>query len=170
MDTTTSTKTWVVNPAFLQEIKDSNADLWYAMHRLRQLCDSEDEPSRVARQLVRQLDELRDLIALQFALEETYGFVEVAAPASAAEGSAGAADDANASSLPRPTVHSQHCALYLQLSDLAECAEEAQYCGVAPAKLRQLIAQTRAFDASLREHENYETELIERAGEAPRPR
>lgn len=174
MDTTTSTKTLVVNPAFLQEIKDSNPDLWYAVHRLRQLCDSQEEPACLARQLVRQLDELRDLLALQFALEESYGFIEVAASsvsAGGAEGPGHRTESSSSAGAPSADgssrVHSQHCSLYLQLTDLAERAEELQYRGVAVAQLRQLIEQTQKFDAQLREHENFETGLIERAFELP---
>ena len=163
MNTTTSTKTLVVNAAFLQEIKDSNPDLWYAVHRLRGLCESQQEPAHLARQLVRQLDELRDLVALQFALEESYGFVEITAVSGDRDRTLAPLADGCS------RVQSQHCALYLQLSDLAERAEELQYCGVAAAQLRELIEQTRRFDADLREHENFETELIERASDSPRP-
>jgi hypothetical protein len=76
--TSTPTNTLVVNPAFLQEIKDSNPDLWDTVHQLRQVCESDDdEPSKVSRQLTRLLDGLRDQLALQFSLEESYGYVAV---------------------------------------------------------------------------------------------
>jgi hypothetical protein len=145
-------KTLVVNPAFLQEIKDSNPDLWHTVHQLRQVCEcDDDEPANLSRQLTRLLDGLRDQLALQFALEESYGYVAVP-------------------DLPSQTLgelamraQAQHSTLYLQLSDLAEQSEELQYRGVEPSHLRMLIQRTRQFDVELREHERIENELIERS-------
>ena len=150
--TTTPTKTLVVNPAFLQEIKDSNPDLWDTVHQLRQLCECDDqEPSNVSRQLTRLLDALRDQLALQFSLEESYGYLSVPDhPCEALSELAGRAQ-------------SQHSMLYLRLSDLAEQAEELQYRGVEASQLRKLIQRTREFDGELREHERAENELIERS-------
>lgn len=157
--TATSTNSLVVNPAFLQEIKDSNPDLWQAVHELRQTCESDDEPAKISRRIVRQLDDLRDLLSLQFALEESYGFIEV--PAITDEQSSG--DRA-------VEARSQHCSLYLQLSELAEQAEELQYRGVATEELNRLIDAARVFDAALRRHERLESDLIERAADRRRPR
>ncbi len=146
-----STKTLVVNPAFLQEIKDSNPDLWHTVHQLRQVCDGDDEPAKLSRQLTRLLDSLRDQLALQFSLEESYGYMAV--PEN-----------------PSPTLRdlanraqSQHGMLYLRLTELAEQAEELQYRGVEQTHLRALVEQTCDFDAQLREHERLENELIERS-------
>lgn len=149
--TTTLTRVLVVNPAFLQEIKDSNPDLWDTVHQLRQTCECDDEPSQVAKRLVNQLDVLRDHIALQFALEESYGYLEVPE-----HGCSVACELAT-------RAQSQHCPLYLSLSELAERAEELQYRGVAMDQLRILVEATRVFDAQLREHEQIESELIERS-------
>ena len=149
--TTTPTKTLTVNPAFLQEIKDSNPDLWDTVHQVRQTCQCEEEPARTARSLARLLDGLRDHLALQFSLEESYGYMEV--PQSPSSVNSELANRA----------HSQHCALYLRLSELAEQAEELQYRGVELTQLRKLVQSTQAFDAALREHEQTEHELIERS-------
>jgi hypothetical protein len=145
-------KTLVVNPAFLQEIKDSNPDLWDTVHQLRQVCEcDDDEPASLSRQLTRLLDDLRDQLALQFSLEESYGFVAVCDLPNRALGELAT------------QAQSQHGMLYLQLSDLAEQSEELQYRGVEPAHLRMLIERTRQFDRQLREHERIENELIERS-------
>ena len=147
----TATSTLVVNPAFLQEIKDSNPDLWDTVHQLRQVCECEEEPSRVSRQLTRLLDELRDQLALQFSLEESYGFLS-------------ASDHRNEMlSELAVRVQSQHAVLYMQLTELAEQAEELQYRGVESKQLQQLVQSTRDFDAQLRAHEQSESELIERS-------
>jgi hypothetical protein len=150
--TSTAIKTLVVNPAFLQEIKDSNPDLWDTVHQLRQVCEcDDDEYARVSRQLTRLLDGLRDQLALQFSLEESYGYVAV--PDQPSQALAELAFRAQ----------SQHGMLYLRLSDLAEQSEELQYRGVEPSQLRVLIERTLEFDADLREHERTENELIERS-------
>ena len=149
--TTTATKTLVVNPAFLQEIKDSNPDLWDTIDQLRQVCHCDDEPSKLCRQLTRLLDGLRDQLALQFTLEESYGYVAVPEHTSQV-----------LSDLASKT-QSQHGMLYMQLSDLAEQAEELQYRGVESSQLRMLVERTCEFDAELREHEQTENELIERS-------
>ena len=152
--TATQTRVLVLNPAFLQEIKDCNPDLWHTQHELRQVCDCDDQPVQVTRQLVRLLDDFRDQLALQFALEESYGFLEVPGDASAANG-------IDEELVHR--VHSQHCPLYLQLSELAEAAEELQYRGIVTTQLANLVESVRRFDEKLTEHENLEGELIERS-------
>lgn len=146
----TLTKTLTVNPAFLQEIKDSNPDLWQCVHQLRQVCQCEEEPAVTSRNLARLLDGLRDLLALQFSLEESYGYLEVPeAPEAIAQLAA--------------KTRSQHCSLYLRLSELAEQAEELQYRGVEPTQLRILVQSASDFDTELRIHEQSENELIERS-------
>lgn len=146
-----TTNTLVVNPAFLQEIKDSNPDLWHTVHQLRQVCDCNDAPAKLSRQLTRLLDSLRDQLALQFSLEESYGYMTVPQNPGVALG-----DLAN-------RAQSQHGMLYIRLSELAEQAEELQYRGVEQSQLRRLVEQTCDFDAELREHERLENELIERS-------
>jgi len=149
------TRVLVLNPAFLQEIKDCNPDLWHTQHELRQVCDCHAEPVEITRQLVRLLDDFRDQLALQFALEESYGFLEVP------EDSSGATSNIDEDLVHR--VHAQHCPLYLELSELAERAEELQYRGIVMGQLMDLIAAVRRFDEKLTEHENLEGELIERS-------
>lgn len=152
--TATRTHVLVLNPAFLQEIKDCNPDLWHTQHELRQVCDCDAEPVDITRQLVRLLDDFRDQLALQFALEESYGFLDVPEHVDAA-------NSIDEDLVHR--VHSQHCPLYLELSDLAEQAEELQYRGIVVSQLLELIDAVRAFDQKLTEHENLEGELIERS-------
>ena len=152
--TAIQTHVLVLNPAFLQEIKDCNPDLWHTQHQLRQVCDCDDEPVQITRQLVRLLDDFRDQLALQFALEESYGFLDVPQHAEAA-------NSIDEELVHR--VHAQHCPLYLELSDLAERAEELQYRGIVAVQLADLIDSVKRFDRKLTEHENLEGELIERS-------
>ena len=160
----TDTSTIVaVNPAFLQEIKDSNPEFWQTLHQLRQACQCEEEPSQVASNLVRLLDSFRDQIALQFALEESYGYIELnRAEGDLRDGKYRCESVESLGALARDT-RSQHCSLYLQVSELAEMGEELQYRGVAARQLHQLVKKTEEFDVRFREHECAEDDLIERS-------
>ena len=156
MVTMTSLKTLVVNPAFLQEIKDGNPGLWHSLHQLRQLCQSNEDEVQVAKRLVCVLDELRDRVATQFALEESFGYIEVPALSNLSI----------ANELAERAKH-QHYKLYLNLSELAERAEEVQYRGAVRERLQSLIASAKQFDDDLRAHEFLETELIEQSFDLP---
>lgn len=148
MAVTTAVATITVNPAFLQEIKDSNPDLWRTLQEIHDCFQSVESRAAVAARLVRLLDDLRDHLALQFALEEAYGFIEVPAAAAMAEAE---------------NARRQHCSLYLEISELCERAEELQYRGLAADQLALLVDETRLFDARLDAHERLERRLIERA-------
>ncbi|GAA5506078.1 hypothetical protein [Novipirellula caenicola] len=147
-------KTLVVNSAFLQEIKESHPEFWHTLHHVRQICEDVEQPSHVTRDLVRLLNELRDKMALQFALEEAYGYIEVAPEFSSCKVNAA------------EKIMAQHCSLYLQLSELIEKAEELQYRGAIAACVQELVDQTQAFDAKLQEHEQAENGLIENSHHA----
>ncbi len=154
MSTISSATAIAVNPAFLQEIKDSNPDLWMTVENLRRACRFDDEAAVVSRRLTRLLDELRDGLALQFSLEESYGYIALPE-----------AKDVQLSELCG-RVQQQHGMLYLSLSELAEQAEELQYRGVERPQLCNLIEQTKDFDRLFVEHERLEADLIERSFES----
>jgi hypothetical protein len=147
--------TLVINPAFLQEIKESNPDLDHTLRDLRQLLQSPGCPNEVCNKLARSLDDLREHLSLQFSLEEAYGYLAVSIAPSRV-----------LSELACRT-QSQHGMLYMQLSDLAEQAEELQYRGVEVDQLRRLLERTQEFDSEFRAHERAELELIERAYDLP---
>lgn len=141
-------KAITVNPAFLQEIKDSNLSLWHAMDALHSIFSPSEDRAAILNRLVPLLGELRDLLALQFALEETYGYVEV--PAAVAPVNNHLLQD----------IRSQHCTLYLSINELAEQAEELQYRGYVSEKVDALLAEVRAFELRFRDHERMESDLI----------
>ena len=147
----TKSETLTVNPAFLQEIKDSHPDLWHTVHEVRQVCHSEGEPAHLARALIRLLGQLRDHLALQFALEESYGYIEC--PGVIEKRVCEYADIARG----------QHFRLFLQLTDLCELAEELEYRGFAESEVQRLIEDTLGFDAAFMQHERSEDDLIELA-------
>ena len=140
----------VVNAAFLQEIKDSNPGLYRTIDQIQSVCETDGPPNRVCRDLTRLLDRLREQIALQFSLEESYGYLLVSSDSNGICGESAV------------EIQAEHGMLYMQLSDLAEQAEELQYRGVEPRQLRELIENAREFEFRLREHEQAENELIER--------
>ncbi len=151
MSVTTPSKTLTVNPAFLQEIKDSNLNLWKVLDQLVTICSSTGERTQRLRELVPLLGEVRDLLALQFALEETYGYMEV--PAAMAPVNSHLMQD----------IRAQHCSLYLLVNDLAEQAEELQYRGLDDDKAEvvdRLLNDVYQFELRFRDHERMEQDLI----------
>lgn len=140
--------TTVVNAAFLQEVKDSNLRLWSVLRELHELPRGSWEPREMSRQLVELLSELRDAIALEFSLEETYGFIEGAPRVSGIS-----LPDAGQAKL-------QHRELYLQLHELCEQVEEAQYRGTIGRDLHDYVAAFGRFEAAFGAHEAFEAELI----------
>ncbi len=142
-----NTNTTIVNAAFLQEVKDSNLQLWSVLRELREIRIG-DEPREAARQLVDKLSELRDSIGLEFSLEETYGFI-TGIPQVQPIGVANA-----------DTAKNQHRELYLQLHEICEQAEEAQYRGTIGRDLPMYLGAFESFDTSFRAHEELEAELI----------
>ena len=154
VDAVSSTTLLSVNPAFLQEIKDSNPDYWESIKSIQHICHSHDDPTAVCRSLVKGLDDLRDKVALQFSLEESYGYIVVG-------------DRRDFGANPTPTTektartHAEHRALYIRLSELAELAEELQYRGVVFSSLLSLAEQVSEFVEQLNQHERDEAHLIE---------
>lgn len=145
--TTSTATTTMVNAAFLQEVKDSNLQFWQNVHDFKRLLNQSADPSEQSAKLVRLLSELRDSLALEFSLEETYGYIEGISSGSV---SARKADEAKR----------QHRELYLQLHEIAESAEEAQYRGTILQDYASLIVLCREFLNALDAHEKHESDLI----------
>ena len=141
-------RTLTINPAFLQEIKDSNLTLWKTVERLNVACREPREPKAVLGLLVPLLGELRDALALEFALEESYGYIEV--PSAAAPVNHHLLQD----------IHSQHCRLFLRITELAERAEEMQFRGMLHDELPALVNEVGAFELEFKDHERMEADLI----------
>lgn len=143
--------TTIVNAAFLQEVKDSNLRLWAVLHELHDLNalgSTADDARAQAHELVALMSELRDSIALEFSLEETYGFIEGASRV----GGLGM-PDASLAKL-------QHRELYLQLTELCEQIEEAEYRGTIARDLQTYLDCFTRFDEAFYTHEEFESELM----------
>ena len=161
---------WLVNAAFLQEIKDSNPSLWHQLHDLRTLCQLEPEdcesPQSTIKTFARCLNELRDQLALQFSLEESYGLISSpsASPALSVNNRSPEESALASSILEHQTmvemVISQHRSLYLRIVDHVEQAEELQYRGCEVECLRSFAERVERYCQDFTAHERLESELI----------
>jgi len=140
--------TVTLNPAFLQEIKESNVKLWNDFDALRQLCDTPLMPLTAIRQLVPVLLQVRDGLSLQFALEDSCGYF------------LGPADVVHRLASRAAAARAAHGSLYLLLSELCEQAEDLQYRGPTEPDLAVLLAGAQEFALRLLEHEQEEAALI----------
>lgn len=148
MSTTTTTMTTMVNAAFLQEVKDSNVQFWSNLDDLKKLLADQGQPREQSILMVRILNELRDSIALEFSLEETYGYIL-------------GSQNLNYVTAARATqARRQHGELYLQLHEILERAEEAQYRGTISRDYISFAGACEEFLDAMQTHEQLESELI----------
>ncbi len=146
---TTAIGTLTVNSAFLQEIKEVNEDLWRLQNEVRQMCLDPATIHAKPEKFVDRLEELRDQLALQFALEEAYGYFE---------------DPVEVAPRLCELAHSlraEHRQLYLQVCELVE-----RSVGILDGKrISQLVleiaARFVAFDDQFRRHESREVDMIQ---------
>jgi hypothetical protein len=147
MGVSTLTSTVTVNAAFLQEIKDVNQELWHMLADLRHRCQRPMAPG-LCRPLVDQLCQLRDQLALHFALEEAYGYFD------------DPVDVAPQLCRQAESLRSEHKLLYSQLSNLVDKAERLFYDDQHAALAVWIGPQFLDFDVRLRKHEERENDLI----------
>lgn len=151
MNTATTTSTVTVNAAFLQEIKEVNQELWDLLARCRAFEAHASDGWRPWFQQINLLRELRDKLALHFALEEAYGYFE---------------DPAFAS--PQVTqraanLRSEHTALYVEISALVDMADELLHDRKLEHLTQSIPCGFDHFCFRLEQHEDSERELIQDA-------
>ena len=143
----TMTATVTVNPAFLQEIKEGNHELWRSLADLRHRCSC-PITTGMCRHLVNSLSEFRDQLTMHFALEEAFGYFDeplhVEPQLSEKAG----------------RLRSEHQELYSEISDLVGQAERMFYAGQTAALAHSFGPHFLEFDARLRYHEEQENELV----------
>ena len=144
----TTTSTITVNRAFLQEIKEVNQELWEILASVRYSCSRPISIRTQSRPFVEQLAELRDQLALHFALEEAYGYFED--PAWVAPQLCQTAEQ----------LRSEHGELYVQITDLVEKAELYHRKGMVASLITEIVADFEAFDEAFQTHEDREQEMI----------
>jgi hypothetical protein len=136
-----------INAAFLQEVKEANAPLWESLYTLRSLV-SDIRNAEAIHNWVLRLSDFRRQLSTEFALEETYGYISRAPRQHILVGID-----------PNQTLM-QHRELYLQLVDICEQVEQAQYVGHIVRDIKQHVAAFQEFDSMLAEHERIEAEMI----------
>ena len=143
-----ATSTVTINAAFLQEIKEVNADLWDLLGETQQLCTDVHHANANCRRLVTLLAMLRDNLAMHFTLEEAYGYFED--PLHVEPRLSAKANE----------LRDQHKVLYEQIRDLAEEAEQRFYDKQLVENMPPLLERLRAYFERLQHHEMQENELI----------
>jgi len=137
-----------INAAFLQEIKEDNIDLRRAFSNVATAFAKLAEES-VEHQLIYDAATfLRDQVAMHFALEEFFGYIEVAAM------------EAPRLQNKAEDLHAQHELLYLEICDLVESVEKWLYHEPNADRTAVLQGHFSEFHARFTEHEHQENELI----------
>lgn len=147
MTTALATATVTINAAFLQEIKEVNHELWSLLTDLRHRSQRPIAPGQ-CRLLLDKLAELRDQLALHFALEEAYGYFE------------GPLDAAPRLSHQAEQLRGEHKVLYLDFCQLVDRAELMFYDEQHTALALWIGDEFLNFDERLRSHEEREIDLI----------
>lgn len=147
MSVVVMTRTVTVNAAFLQEIKEVNQELWQRLDELRHRCQRPIAPAN-CRHLVERLSQLRDQLALHFALEEAYGYFDD--PVEVAPHLCHAAE----------TLRNEHRQLYMELTRIVERSERLLHSEQLTTLALWLGPEFLEFDGAIRDHESRENELI----------
>ncbi len=148
MATAITTGTVTVNAAFLQEIKEVNQDLWRLLADVRRMCNSPATIDSAPRRFLGLVEELRDQLALHFALEESYGYFDD--PIDVAPRLCRQAND----------LRAEHHELYLMIVELSETAEVLTQPSRVIGVVLTAVAQFQDFDQRLHRHESLENALI----------
>ncbi len=142
------TSTVTVNAAFLQEIKEVNEDLWKLLEDVKHLCSDSHHVQLHGRRVADQMAELRDQLAMHFALEEAYGYF----------------DDpirvAPRLSVAASQLRDEHQVLYSLIRDLADEVDELCRAGILAHNGARVVKRFGEYYDRLQQHENRESELI----------
>lgn len=142
------TRPVTVNAAFLQEIKEVNAELWASIASLRQQCSAPISMRSACSSLLSQLEQVRDLLGLQFSLEEAYGYFD--SPADVQLSFCNRAD----------ALRTEHSSLYQNLVDICDEADTLLRGGKLAALTTIVPISFDRFFQALESHERRECELI----------
>lgn len=137
-----------VNAAFFREIKEDDVRLKELLHELADQWELVMPPGRQLPILISLVEALRDQIAMHFALEEAYGYFDDAIEA------------APQLSSPAESLRGEHIALYEQIRDLADRADDLRRTPAPDVAFQEISVRIKAFCDQLCEHEQRENELI----------
>jgi hypothetical protein len=148
MATVIGTGTLTINAAFLQEIKEVNDELWSLLGKVRHACSRPIALSGNSRYFVNMLLELRDQLALHFALDEAYGYFEDPADVTPHLGR------------EAERLRGEHRRIYSQLCSIADRAETMLDHGHQALLATSIPGQFILFDEALQNHERRENQLL----------
>ncbi len=140
------TRQLTVNAAFLKEIKEDNQQLKVLWDQVVPVANRVETASNHWPDLVKRLGELRDQLALHFALEEAYGYFDEAI------------DIAPQLSMTAAMLRGEHSSLYASIRDIADAAG-----GIStdrPERIEACIVDFNAFRKRFERHEEAELKLI----------
>lgn len=146
-----ATSTVTVNPAFLQEIKEVHHELWARLAEVRHILSQPVPFTTPPQEFVNLLADLRDQLALLFALEEGYGYFD--GPVFVAPQLGYAAE----------SLRAQHRELYLEFNQLVEQAERYAFRGQLKSWILVLAGSFMRFHQRFMLHESRENDLIQQA-------
>jgi len=142
------TVTLTINAAFLQEIKEVNGELWDLFDEVKRICGSAHSVQSHGRRLVDMLAELRDQLAMHFALEEAYGYFEDPLRV------------APRLNLAAVTLREEHQVLYAMIRDLADEVDGLHRKRKLASSGSRVAGRFREYYDRFQRHENRENELI----------
>jgi len=143
-----NTSTVTVNAAFLQEIKEVNEELWDMLGEARWLCGEPRHIRNHGRRAVDVLAGLRDQLAMQFAVEEAYGYFDDPVHVSPAL------------SASANRVRGEHQMLFASIRDLADEVDDLYRRGQLSEDAARVARLFRAYCDHFQRHENDENRLI----------
>ena len=135
-----------VNAAFLKDIKDDNRDLKILLDRIYLLAAYPQTASNHWQELINLFADLRDQLALHFALEEAYGYFD------------DAVGTAPRLSVTAECLRGQHPKLFERIRSLADKASEIRVDG--SEQIVRFLDDFNHFRGEFEKHEEDELKLI----------
>jgi|694.fasta_scaffold05214_4 hypothetical protein len=149
-------RTWAINAAFLQEMKDFNTEYWKTYNHLQHwviaVGKSELQSDKAeAREILNLARQITVEMAKQFLLEETYGYLQTPT-------GRGAVYDNEVA-----CARGQHQSLYMLASEICESLELAGFQGLLSDGIRKQEEAILKLGNDWTEHEQLENKLIREA-------
>ncbi|MCO8121558.1 hemerythrin domain-containing protein [Stieleria sp. TO1_6] len=135
-----------VNAAFLKEIKDDNRHLKSLWDRMLPQLSHQETAKNHWSELIADVAELRDQLAIHFSLEEAYGYFD------------DALDIEPQISLTAESLKSQHPRLFAEIRDLADQMMELN--GERVEHIQKWLRKFDRFRKHFEQHEEDELKLI----------
>lgn len=137
-----------INAAFLKEIKDDNLKLYSLLENLRTFWLVDDPLILNPEWFSVLVGDLRDQLAMHFALEETFGYLDFAVNIDAVITS------------ESERLKKQHVDLYLDIVSIAERVQDALYPNLDEKVYQDQVNRFNDFYQAFQSHEAAEFDLI----------